>query len=188
MQILGLSTLVMNPHQTIIWAFALDFTFVAGWLDWRSRRIPNWLTVPGFFAGIALNTSLGGWRGGLAGLEGAGLALVLLFPLVLMRGLGAGDWKLMGAVGAILAPYLFLRVLLATIFLSGLMAIVLMIRRKRVKSTLRNLAVLVHGFFSFGLRASPEISLDNPSLLKLPFGVAAAFGTLICFVQARWGM
>ena len=40
--------------------------------------------------------------------------------------------------------------------------------------------------FAFGLRANPQISLDNPTLLKLPFGVAAAIGTLICFVAAHW--
>lgn len=120
------------------------------------------------------------------GIEGAALGLVILLPLVLMRALGAGDWKLMGAVGAITGPQTFLDVLLASIFVAGLMAIELTIRTKRVKSTLHNLAVLVHGFFTFGLRPSPEISLDNPTLLKLPFGVAVAIGTLICFVQGFW--
>ena len=116
------------------------------------------------------------------------MALVILLPLVLMRALGAGDWKLMGAVGAILGPWMFLFVLLASIFVSGLMAMVLMVQTKRVKTTLRNLVVLVQGFFSFGLRVHPEISLDNPGLLKLPFGVAAAIGTVICFLAARWGV
>jgi prepilin peptidase CpaA len=177
----------MNSHDITVWAFALDFTFIAGWLDWRSRRIPNWLTVSGFFVGIVLNTCRAGWRGAVSGLEGAGLALVILLPLVLMRGLGAGDWKLMGGLGAMLGPQVFLRVLLASVLVSGVMAIVLMIREQRVKRTLRNLAVLVHGFLSFGLRPSPEISLDNPSLLKLPFGIAAAIGTLVCFAQAQRG-
>jgi hypothetical protein len=83
---------------------------------------------------------------------------------------------------------MFLFVLLASIFVSGLMAMVLMVQTKRVKTTLRNLAVLVQGFLTFGLRVHPEISLDNPGLLKLPFGVAAAIGTLICFLAARWGV
>jgi prepilin peptidase CpaA len=178
----------MNSHQITTWAFALGFTFIAGRLDWRSRRIPNWLTVSGFFAGIVLNAMFGGWRGALASLEGAGLGLLILLPLVLMRGLGAGDWKLMGGLGAIAGPQLFLHLLLASVLVSGLMAILLMIREKRVKRTLRNLAILVHGFFSFGLRPSPEISLDNPSLLKLPFGVATAIATVLCFVQTRWGL
>ena len=46
--------------------------------------------------------------------------------------------------------------------------------------------VLVQGFLTFGLRAHPEISLDNPGLLKLPFGVAVAIATVICFVAGHF--
>jgi prepilin peptidase CpaA len=167
--------------HTIIWGPTLLVTCYAGWHDWRTRRIPNSLTVPAFFMGLAVNWFLWSWQGLLAGLEGAGLALALLLPLVLMRALGAGDWKLMGAVGAFLGSRDLLHVLLASIYVSALMAIVIMIRAKKVKVTLRNLAVLVHGFLRFGLRMNPRISLDNPDALKLPFGVAVALGALICF-------
>ena len=88
----------------LIWALTLTFTIWAGWLDWRTRKIPNWLTVSGFVAGLGIHTIVGGWHGALASLQGAGLALLVLLPLVLLRGLGAGDWKLMGAVGALLGP------------------------------------------------------------------------------------
>jgi prepilin peptidase CpaA len=174
--------------QETIWIVTVGVTLLAGWVDFRTRKIPNWLTVPALLLGITLRTALAGWPGTKASLEGAGLALVLLLPLVLLRALGAGDWKLMGAVGAILGPALFLVVLVASIFISGLMGIVEMIRSGRTKETFRNLAVLVHGFFAFGLRANPEISLDNPALLKLPFGVAVAISTLGCFVAAHWGI
>lgn len=53
---------------------------------------------------------------------------------------------------------------------------------------MRNMYVLVRGFLSFGLRKNPEISLDNPGLLKLPFGVAVAAATVICYCAARWGV
>ena len=66
------------------------------------------------------------------------------------------------------------------------MAVVLMFQAGRVRETLQNMGSLIKGFFMFGLRANPQISLDNPTLLKLPFGVAAAVGTLICFVAAHW--
>ena len=174
--------------QTIIWACTIAVTFVAAFVDFRTHKIPNWLTVPALFLGLALRTVISDWAGAKASLEGAGLALILLLPLVLMRALGAGDWKLMGAVGAILGPVLFLFVLLGSILVSGLMAVVEMMRTRRVKETFRNLVVLVQGFFSFGLRANPEISLDNPALLKLPFGVAVAIATLACFCAARWGV
>src|ERR1700732_1079878 len=171
--------------RELIWASVLLLTFAAAVLDWRSRKIPNWLTVSGILAGIILRTTLGGWPGAKSSLEGVGLALGVLLPLVLLRALGAGDWKLMGAVGALLGPRMVLFVLLASIFVSGMMAIVMMVQTKRVKATLRNLVVLVHGFLSFGLRTHPEISLENPGLLKLPFGAAVALGTAICFFAAK---
>ena len=170
----------------IVWTFTLALTLVAAWTDLRDRKIPNWLTIPGILAGIALNSYFRGWQGMKASLEGAGLALLVLLPLVLLRALGAGDWKLMGAVGAFLGPALFPFVLLASVFVAGFMAIVQMVRTRRVIETLCNLAVLVQGFFS--LRVNPEISLDNPVLMKLPFGVAVAAGTLICICAARWGL
>jgi prepilin peptidase CpaA len=174
----------MNAQQTI-WAFAVGFTLIVGVVDFRTRKIPNWLTVPAMLGGILLRSLLGGWPGAKSSLEGVGLALALLLPLVLLRALGAGDWKLMGAVGAFLGPILFLFVLFGSIMVSGLMAAVEMARTKRAKETFGNMLVLVRGFISFGLRKNPEISLDNPRLMKLPFGVAVALSTVACFCAAR---
>jgi prepilin peptidase CpaA len=176
---------VITSGQTI-WFFAIGLTLLAAWTDWHTRKIPNWLTVCGFIAGIAINSYAHGWNGTKASLEGAGLALVLLLPLVLLRGLGAGDWKLMGAVGAFVGPVLFVFVLVGSILVSGLMAMILIARTGRVMTTMRNLVVLVQGFFSFGLRPNPKVSLDNPGLMKLPFGVAVAVSTLVCYGAALW--
>lgn len=169
-----------------IWFLAIGLTLAAAWTDWRARKIPNWLTVAGFLTGIGVNSYFRGWAGAKASLEGAGLALVLLLPLVVLRGLGAGDWKLMGAVGAFLGPALFVFVLVGSILISGVMAMILMARAGRVTATFRNLVVLVQGFFSFGLRPNPKVSLDNPGLMKLPFGVAVAAATLVCYGAALW--
>jgi prepilin peptidase CpaA len=172
----------------MIWALTILLTALAAFVDFRVRKIPNWLTVPAFVAGVTLRTALFGWPGAKSALEGTGLALALLLPLVLLRALGAGDWKLMGAVGAFLGPMMFLFVMLGSILVSGIMAMVEMARTRRVRETFRNLYVLVKGFFTFGLRANPKISLDNPELLKLPFGVAVAIATVACYCAARWGL
>ncbi len=164
-----------------VWIPALVFAVWAGWWDWRTRRIPNWLTVPALGVGLAVNAIVAGWSGAKASLEGAGLALVLLLPIVLLRGLGAGDWKLSGALGAFVGPLGILTVLFYAILIAGAMAIFEMIRRKKMITTLSNLWELVKGFFIFGLRPNPKISLDNPGLLKLPFGVAAAVATVLFF-------
>jgi len=169
----------------VVWIAALVFAAWAGWLDWRSRRIPNWLTVPGLVVGLAANTAVAGWAGTKASLGGAGLALGLLLPFVVLRGLGAGDWKLMGALGAFLGPKQILVVLLGTILISGMMAVVQITRRRRVMATLANLRELLYAFVTFGLRAHQVITLDNPKMLTLPFGVAAAVATLIWYGARR---
>jgi prepilin peptidase CpaA len=170
----------------IVWCLTLTLAIAAGWIDGRTRRIPNWLTVSGFLVGVAIHLLFGGWQGGLMSLEGAGLGLLILLPLVLLRALGAGDWKLIGAVGAFLGPVMLCFVLFASVLVAGAMAVVQMIRAGRVRETLRNVGLLIMGFLTFGFRAHPEISLDNPDALKLPFGVAAAIGTFICFLAANW--
>ena len=129
----------MNATQTI-WALTILLTALAAFVDFRSRKIPNWLTVPAFVAGLTLRTVLLGWPGAKTALEGAGLALGLLLPLVLLRALGAGDWKLMGAVGAFLGPLMFLFVLLGSILVSGIMAVVEMARTRKIRESEKSLS------------------------------------------------
>jgi prepilin peptidase CpaA len=169
----------------LIWAITLAFTIWAGWLDWRTRKIPNWLTVSGFVMGLGVHFIIWGWHGALVSLEGAGVALLVLLPFVLLRSLGAGDWKLMGAVGAMLGPAALLAFLFVTVLVTGVMALATVIWTRRVIATLKNIVVIIHGFFVFGWRGNPEMTLDNPGLLKVPFGVAAAFTSVICFVISR---
>jgi len=175
----------MNTTE-IIWLLTLALTIAAALLDWRSRRIPNWLTLPGMALGVAVHTYFKGWHGALFALEGAGLALILLVAPVLIRALGAGDWKLMGAVGAFMGPILVLFILFGSILVAGVMAVVQMMWTRRVVETFRNMIVLVRGFLSFGFKVHPLISLDNPQSLRLPYGVAVALATLICCCAAHW--
>ncbi len=155
----------------------------AGVIDWRSRRIPNWLTVPGLAIGIAVNSLMRGWAGTKESLLGAGLGLLLLLPFVAIRSLGAGDWKLAGALGAFLGPQPLLTVLFATILIAGVMALVLVIWKGRFLQTLRNLGRMAAALFSLHL-PGPEMTLDNPESLKIPFGVAAAAAVVLYTVQA----
>lgn len=107
--------------------------------------------------------------------------MIALLPVVLLRGLGGGDWKLMGALGAWLGPTRITTVLLATIAVSGLLALIQIIRQKRFIQTMRNMWELLRGFFVFGLHPHPEINLDNPTAQSLPFGVAAGLAMAVCF-------
>jgi prepilin peptidase CpaA len=158
-----------------------------GWTDWRSRRIPNWLTVPGLLLGIATNSWLHGWPGAKASLLGAVLGLALLLPFVLIRSLGAGDWKFVGALGAFLGPENLLTVLLLGILVNGLMALIMIVRKKRLRETLRNLGRMLAAFLTMHL-PDPDLTLDNPDLVKVPFGVAVAIAVILYSSRQVWGV
>jgi prepilin peptidase CpaA len=150
----------------------------AGWTDLRSRRVPNWLTVPGLLLGLALNVAFGGWSGLKTSLMGAGLGLALLLPFVMLNSLGAGDWKFAGALGAFTGPELLVDMLLASVFVAGAMALILVIYKGRLVETIRNIGHIVISLVTFRLPGS-HVTLDNPNALKIPKGVAIAITVVL---------
>src|SRR6202171_6766454 len=102
-----------------VWMLATIPALVAGWTDWRWRRIPNWLTVPALLLGVGANCFAMGWAGAKESLLGVGMGLGLLLPFVLIRSLGAGDWKLAGTLGACLGPRQLLSGLFVKILMGG---------------------------------------------------------------------
>jgi prepilin peptidase CpaA len=159
---------------------------LAGVFDWRWRRIPNWLTASGLAAGIVVNTVFAGLSGLKAGFLGALLGLALLLPLVLVRSLGAGDWKLTGALGAFLGPRQLGLVLVSSFLLAGVMALVVVIWTGRLKQTLVNIARILGAFVS--LRMPPaEVSLDDPRSAKIPFGVAISAAVWLIGLARMFG-
>jgi prepilin peptidase CpaA len=159
------------------WIPAVLVAIGAGVLDWRYRRIPNWLTVSGFAAGVAVNTILFRWPGLKTALLGTLLGLGLLLPFVMIRSLGAGDCKLAGALGACLGWRQLLSVLIGTILVAGVMALAVVIWKGRLKRTLLNIAHLLGALFSLRMPGS-EVSLDDPQSTKIPFGVAMGVAVL----------
>jgi prepilin peptidase CpaA len=156
--------------------------------DIRSRRIPNWLTLSGVVAGIVLNSFLDvdryNWRSALMGL---GLALLIYFPLYLLRGMGAGDVKLMAAIGALVGPWNWFGIFLLSNVLGGAIAVLLLLSKGRLWGTFRNLGYMLNELAHFRppyLRKE-ELDLKSPKALTMPHGVAIAIGSL-CFLAAVW--
>jgi prepilin peptidase CpaA len=173
--------------KPVILAGAVVLSLIAGWTDQRSRRIPNWLTVPGLVIGMVLNTLLGGWSGLKTSLLGALIGLALLLPFVLLRSLGSGDWKLAGALGSFTGPALLMDLLIASVFVAGLMAVALIVYKGRVRQTLRNIGHILISLVTFRLPGA-QVSLDNPESLKVPYGVALAFTVVLYAILGTIGV
>ena len=172
--------------KATVLGLAVAMALVAGWTDWRNRRIPNWLTVPGLLIGVSANVLAGGWAGLKTSLLGAGLGLLVLLPFVFLRSLGAGDWKLAGALGAFVGWEVLVNLLMGSVFVAGVMALALVIYKRRFKQTLRNIGRLLASMVTFRMPGA-EVSLDNPQSLKVPYGVALALTTLAYGLGKMWG-
>jgi prepilin peptidase CpaA len=173
----------LNP---LILMAAVLLALIAGWTDFRTRRIPNWLTVPGLVVGLAMNIALGGKSGLLASLEGVGVGLALLLPFVLLRSLGAGDWKLAGALGAFTGPGRLVDLLLGSVFVAGVMAVGLIIYKGRARQTMSNIGHILVSLVTFRLPGD-RVSLDNPDSLKVPYGVALAVTVVLYGILWKLG-
>jgi prepilin peptidase CpaA len=172
--------------KPIILGLAVALALIGGWTDWHTRKIPNWLTVPGFLLGVAANVFLNGLPGLKTSLLGAGLGLLLLLPFVFLRSLGAGDWKLAGALGAYVGWEVLLNLLMGSVLVAGIMALGLVIYKRRFKETMRNIGRLLGSMFMLRMPGA-EVSLDNPQSLKVPYGVALALTTVLFGIGKAWG-
>ena len=72
--------------------------------DLRTRRIPNVLTFSAVAAALVFHLLTGGWSAAGWSIAGCVLGALLFFPMFALRGMGAGDVKLLAAVGAWLGP------------------------------------------------------------------------------------
>ncbi len=170
-----------------ILAGAICLSLIAAYTDLRSRRIPNWLTVPGFAVGVVASTILGGWSGLKESLLGTGLAFALLLPFWLLRSLGAGDLKFAAALGAYTGPGRLIDILIGSVFVAGLMALILVVYKGRLIETLKNIGHILVSLVTFRL-PGPHVSIDNPNALTIPKGVALALTVVLYGAGVLWKM
>jgi prepilin peptidase CpaA len=168
-----------SQQQLILAGCALLCAVIGSIHDLRDRRIPNWVTGPAILGGLMLHTFVGHWSGlassALAGLTAGCVALVFF----LAGGMGAGDVKLMAAVGCI-AGVASLQVLLLSIAFAGaLFGLAVAAYRGRLHETLANVGSLLAHFCSNGVKPHPELNLENPATLRLPFALPITAGCLV---------
>jgi prepilin peptidase CpaA len=152
--------------------------------DVRSRRVPNFLTLPGIACGLLLHLAFGGWAQlGLA--AGAGLICGLIFLVFwLAGGMGAGDVKLIAAVACLAGLPHVASLLILTALAGGVMALAMAMWRGRMKETLLNVGALaIHHRFE-GLTPHPSLNVTNNETIRLPYAVAIAAGCALTLCLA----
>jgi len=154
--------------------------------DVRERRIPNLVTGPAIVAGLTLHALYGGWRGlgdsVLAGLIAGSIFLIFFFA----GGMGAGDVKLMTAVGCIAGLAVLPLVLISTAMAGGMLALGISVYKGRLRETLRNVVALMEHHGRQGLKPHPDLNLSNVRTHRLPFALPIAAGCLITLCTLAW--
>ena len=163
------------------WIGAFTLAGIACWFDVRTRRIPNRLTFPAAALGIAAATAAHGGSGALASAAGLFVGLMLFFPLFALKGLGAGDVKLMGALGAWVGATMVLGVAFYTALAGGVLAIALIVRHRYGGQAVRNLWLLLTHWRVFGVRPLDALTLETSTGPKLPYALPIAAGLALAF-------
>lgn len=157
--------------------------------DLRDHRIPNHLVLFGMVSGLLLHTILPDGNGFLAkgagalgpwsSLQGLCLGAAAMFPFYCLRTMGAGDVKLMAAVGAILGPGDIVPALAGTLLAGGLVSLGVAVFAGSTGQLLRNLAAMAGaGLEKLALPGKSGIEPPARSAGAAPYAVAVALGTL----------
>jgi prepilin peptidase CpaA len=176
-------------------AVLISLVIGAAVFDVRYRRIPNWISVGGAAIGLLLNAFLVG-RGSqvfsMAGLVFALKGLVagfgLYFVLYLLHAMGAGDVKLMGAVGALVGWRDWIGIFILTAILGGVAAIALSVIRKRLGKTLWNVSFILSEMKSGrpAYLGNEELDLRSKKGASLPHGTVIAVATLLFIAMSAY--
>ena len=167
-------------------ALLLVVVLAAAVYDVRYRRIPNWISVGGIALAVLANWLTQGIPGLLFALAGFALAFGCYFLLYVIHAMGAGDVKLMGAIGALVGWKGWVAIFVIAAILGGIMAMILIITRSRVKRTFWNIGYLLNemrrGRAAYVSRE--ELDVQNPQSVGLPHGAVIAVATIFYLALA----
>ncbi|HEY3045777.1 MAG TPA: prepilin peptidase [Vicinamibacterales bacterium] len=165
----------MTPQATVAVAVAL-----AGCVfDLHTRRIPNALTLGAAFVALATAALTGGFSGVASSAAGWAVAAALWLPLYALGGMGAGDVKLMAAIGAWLGPADVLYAALYAAIAGAIIAIAIAVVRGCVRQTCTNVQLLLLHWRVAGLAPHPQLNLGTATSPRLAYAVPILAGTMV---------
>ena len=177
-------------------ALLVVLLMLAAFIDVRTFRIPNWLTVGGAVMGLAFGAAIQ-WQllgpawaidGFLWSLGGLAAGLALMLPMYVLRVMGAGDVKLMAMAGAFLGLGQVVPAVLCVFVTGGIAAVVYVLFRRQLAQLATNLKNVAFGM-AFSVMAGQRVGGMAPgaSVGKLPYGVSISLGTILYLLTRQFG-
>jgi prepilin peptidase CpaA len=165
----------MNLYQS----FAIGVVLIAVVTDLKSRRIPNLLTLGAALTAVVVHGYVAGWSGIGMALAGWLVGAAFFFPIFALGGMGAGDVKLMAAVGAWLGPGAIVWVALYSSIAGGVMALVVAGFAGYLGQAFTNLWCLLMYWRIEGPRPVPELTLSSHRGPRLAYALPVFAGLMV---------
>jgi prepilin peptidase CpaA len=147
--------------------------------DVRSRKIPNLLTFGAALCGLLFHVALSGVPGLVTATSGWATGVALFLPFFLLRGMGAGDVKLLAALGAWLGPMQTIWLALFTSIAGGVMALIVAVSTGYLRTTFQNIGTMLLYWYVAGPRPVPDQTLDRSGSPRLAYAIPILVGTVI---------
>ena len=158
---------------------AVGIALAACAFDLRTRRIPNALTLTAALAALIFSAATAGAGSAASSLTGWTVATVIWLPVYALGGMGAGDVKLIAAIGAWLGPVDVLHAALYAAIAGAVMALILALVRRRTRQTFANVCLLLTHWRVAGFTPHAELRLGNAKSLRLAYAVPILAGTVV---------
>ena len=159
---------------------------LAAYIDVREGRIPNWLTMSLAVFGTTVNIISQGWVGFLSSIEGIALGILCLIFFYIKGGMGAGDVKLLGAIGAVMGPYLVVYVFGFAAVLGGLYSLAMLFAQGGFRYTWDRVVLLVQTLLCTKSVLTPQPA--GPQEPKLRYALVLGLGTVLTQTLTIYGL
>jgi len=147
--------------------------------DVKERRIPNVLTFGATIAALVFHLIYEGQAGLMIGLGGWFIGLLLFFPFFALGGMGAGDVKLLAALGAWVGPREAFWLAIYTSLAGGVIGVAVALARGYLLTALRNVWTLLVSWFLTGPRPMPSMTLADSKAPRLAYAIPMFVGTMV---------
>jgi len=174
----------MDPFWLTTCLILVPGVLLASWIDYAKRKVPNWLNASLIVIGLIVQAVFHGTQGVTSGVLGMLVGFGVLIVPWLMHGMGAGDVKLMAAIGVWFGPWMTLVSFAVGAILGGAAAVVMIVSSGRLHHALGNLNIIWIKMQSrdtlFGEFGSAKSFGETSQLL--PYGVPLTAGSLLVLV------
>jgi prepilin peptidase CpaA len=147
--------------------------------DLRTRRIPNALTFTAAATALMFHFITGGFNAAGWALAGCLVGVLLFLPMFALRGMGAGDVKLLAAVGAWLGPSQVAYVALAASIAGGVVAIAVALGHGYLRTAVRNVWMLLMHWRVMGVQPLESVTLEGTRGPRLAYAFPISIGTVV---------